>query len=91
VIGAYPGGQESYDLRTGEERERPEQLAEELERMAREEGVSRSELVRLMARAYKRERMEAEFLKLQRELAPKARERGIETEEDVDRLVFENR
>ncbi len=36
----------------------PEQLAEELERMAEEEGVSRSELVRLMARAYKRERTE---------------------------------
>jgi uncharacterized protein YjlB len=23
VVGAYPKGQESYDLRTGEERERP--------------------------------------------------------------------
>jgi len=69
----------------------PERLAEELERMAEEEGVSRSELVRLMARAYRRERAEAEFLQLQRSLATRARERGIEAEEDVDRLVFEDR
>lgn len=69
----------------------PERLAEELERMAREEGVSKSELVRLMARAYKRERSEEEFLRLQRELAPRARALGILTEEDVDRLVLENR
>ncbi len=69
----------------------PERLAKELERMAEEEGVSRSELVRLMARAYRRERAEAEFLQLQRSLAARARERGIEAEEDVERLVFEDR
>ena len=69
----------------------PKRLAEELERMAEEEGVSKSELVRLMARAYKRERSEEEFLRLQRELAPKARAAGVSTEEDVDRLVLEDR
>ncbi len=31
-------------------------VPEELERMAEEEGISKSELVRLMARSYKRER-----------------------------------
>jgi metal-responsive CopG/Arc/MetJ family transcriptional regulator len=69
----------------------PERLAEELERMAEEEGVSRSELVRLMARAYKRERSEEEFLRLQRRLAGKARTLGVGTEEEVDKLVFEDR
>jgi metal-responsive CopG/Arc/MetJ family transcriptional regulator len=69
----------------------PERLAEELERMAVEEGVSRSELFRSMVKAYKRERAAAEFLELQRRLAPKAQERGIKTEEDVDRIVFEDR
>jgi metal-responsive CopG/Arc/MetJ family transcriptional regulator len=69
----------------------PERLAEELERMAEEEGVSRSELVRLMARAYKRERSEEEFLRLQRRFAGKARALGVETEEVVERLVFEDR
>ena len=69
----------------------PEQLAQEFERMAEEEGVSRSELVRLMARAYKRERSEEEFLRLQRELFRKARALGVDTEEEVERLVFEDR
>ena len=69
----------------------PEKLAEDLDRMAEEEGVSKSELVRLMARSYRRERVEARFLELQRKMAPKAREMGIHTEEDVDRIVFEDR
>jgi len=69
----------------------PERLAEELERMAAEEGVSKSELFRSMVKAYKRERTAAEFRELQRRLAPKARARGIKTEEDVDRIVFEDR
>jgi len=69
----------------------PQRLAEELERMAEEEGISKSELVRLMARAYKKERSEEEFLRLQRELAPKAQGLGITAEGDVDRLVLEDR
>lgn len=69
----------------------PERLAEEMEKLAEEEGVSKSELVRLMFRAYRRERSEEEFLRLQRELAPKARGLGVESEEDVERLVLEDR
>lgn len=69
----------------------PERLAEEMERMAEEEGVSKSELVRLMVRAYRRERAEEDFLRLQRELVPKARELGIESEEEIERLVLEDR
>ena len=69
----------------------PEVLAEELDRMAEEEGVSKSELVRLMARSYRRERAEEALFRLQRELGPGLRAAGIKTEEDVDRLVFEDR
>lgn len=69
----------------------PEALARELDRMAEEEGISKSELLRLMARSYKRERAEAELLELQRIFAPRARALGITTEEDVDRIVFEDR
>lgn len=69
----------------------PEALARELDRMAEEEGISKSELVTLMARSYKRERAEAELLELQRIFAPRALALGITTEEDVDRIVFEDR
>ena len=69
----------------------PERLAEELEQMAEEEGISKSELFRSMVKAYRRERAEMRFLELQRRLALRARARGIETEEDVDRIVFEDR
>lgn len=69
----------------------PERLADEMERLTEEEGVSKSELVRLMFRAYRRDRSEEEFLRLQRELAPKAREIGANSEEDVERLVLEGR
>jgi metal-responsive CopG/Arc/MetJ family transcriptional regulator len=69
----------------------PEKLAEEIEEMAREEGISKSELFRLMARSYKRERAKDELTRLQSIFAPKLRNKGILTEEDVDRLVFEDR
>lgn len=69
----------------------PGRLAEDMERLTEEEGVSKSELVRLMFRAYRRERSEEEFLRLQRELAPKAKELGADSEEDVERMVLEGR
>ena len=69
----------------------PEKLAEELDRIAKEEGISKSELVRLMARSYRRERAEEALFRLQREFGPRLRATGIRTEEDVERLVFEDR
>lgn len=62
----------------------PEKLAEE---MARDEG--KSELFRIMARAYKRSQANERLARLQRELGPGLR--GMRTEEDVDRFVFEDR
>lgn len=46
-------------------------------------------VVRLMVRAYKRERSEEELSRLQRELAGK--DLGIGAEEEIDRMVFEDR
>jgi metal-responsive CopG/Arc/MetJ family transcriptional regulator len=69
----------------------PEKLAQEIEEMAREEGISKSELFRLMARSYKRERANDALARLQSIFGPRMREKGILTEEDVDRLVFEDR
>lgn len=42
-----------------------------------------------MVRAYKRERSEEELSRLQRELAGK--DLGIGAEEEIDRMVFEDR
>lgn len=69
----------------------PDALARDLDLMAEEEGVSKSELFRYMVRSYRRERWEQEYRKLQREFVPRTRELGIESEEDVERWVFENR
>ena len=69
----------------------PEKLAEEIEDMAREEGISKSELFRLMARAYKRSQAGERLARLQKELGPGLRAAGLRTEEDVDRFVFEDR
>lgn len=47
--------------------------------------------MRLMFHTYRRERSEEEFLRLQRELAPGARELGVGSEEEVEKLVLEGR
>lgn len=62
-----------------------------MERLAKEEGVSRSELVRMTVRSYKRDRAEMELLELQRLIGARLKAAGITTEEDVGRFVFEDR
>ena len=44
-----------------------------------------------MARSYRREQAEEALFRLQREFGTRLRAAGIKTEEDVDRLVFEDR
>jgi PIN domain/Ribbon-helix-helix protein, copG family len=69
----------------------PERLAEELERMAAEEGVSRSEHFRSTVKAYKREQAQFRFLELQRKQARLevrvlgARDLGVE--DDIRRVA----
>jgi len=69
----------------------PPVLAQEYERLAKREGRSKSELFREMIAAYKARRAEEEFFRLQRRMARRARAKGIFTERQVERLVFQHR
>ena len=69
----------------------PPAVAEEYDRLARATAKNRSELFREMFETYRRTRGEELFGDLQRYGSRKARERGVRTERDVERLVFEDR
>jgi metal-responsive CopG/Arc/MetJ family transcriptional regulator len=69
----------------------PPTIAKEYDRLARATAKNRSELFRDMFDAYRRARDEEQFGELQRYGSRKARERGIRTERDVEKLVFEDR
>jgi metal-responsive CopG/Arc/MetJ family transcriptional regulator len=69
----------------------PPAVADEYERLAKREGRSKSELFREMIAAYKVKREEEEFLRLQARMSKRARARGVLTEKDVERLVFDDR
>jgi predicted DNA-binding protein len=69
----------------------PPEVAEEYERLAKRTGRSKSELFREMIRTYKARRDEEEFFRLQRKMARRARAKGVFSEKDVERLVFEDR
>jgi metal-responsive CopG/Arc/MetJ family transcriptional regulator len=69
----------------------PPAVAKEYDRIARATAKNRSELFRDMFDTYRRARDEELLSDLQRYGAKKARERGIRTERDVERLVFEDR
>ena len=66
-------------------------LAKEYEQLAKREGTSKSDLFRRMVNTYKAERQEQEFFALQRKMSRRARQAGVLTEEDVERIVFEDR
>lgn len=69
----------------------PPALATEVERLAKREGTSKSELFRRMVDAYKAKLDEEELYVLQRRMARRARRRGVLTEKQVEKLVFEDR
>ena len=66
-------------------------LAKEYERLAEREGTTKSDLFRRMVTTYKAERDEEAFLALQRKMARCTRKTGVLTEEEVERIVFEDR
>ncbi len=66
-------------------------LAKEYERIAQQEGATKSDLFRRMVNAYKAEREEQEFLALQRKMARRTSQIEVLTEEDVERIVHEDR
>ncbi len=67
------------------------ELAEEYERLAARQQLNKSELFRQMIETYKAKLAEEEFLSLQNKMARRARQKGIFTEKEVERLVFEDR
>jgi len=69
----------------------PPELVDEVERLAAEEGRSKSELFREMVRVYKRERELSVFEDLAAYGRERARMRGVRSEEDVERLIHEAR
>lgn len=67
------------------------EVAEDYERLAVRQRVSKSELFRQMVEAYKAKLLEEDFLRLQRRMAARTRRKGALTEKDVERIVFEDR
>jgi len=67
------------------------EIAEDYEKIAEQEAKNKSQLFRDMFLLYKEKAREKEFFELQRYGARKARGKGIITEEDVERVVFEDR
>ena len=66
-------------------------LAREYEQLAQREKTTKSDLFRRMVATYKGEREEQEFIALQRKMTSRIRRTSILTEEDVERIVFEDR
>jgi len=69
----------------------PSNLAESFEKLAKAESKNKSQLFREMLTTYERHRREERFLDLQRYGVKKARKKGLLTEADVDKLVFQGR
>jgi len=67
------------------------ELAYEYEQLTAREKTSKSELFRRMVESYKAKLEEEEFFQLQRKMARRARKKGVFTEREVERIVFEDR
>ncbi len=66
----------------------PPEMLEQIERIMKEEGRTKSELLREAIRCYVEDR---EWERLKRYAEQKARERGITTEEQVNELIHARR
>lgn len=69
----------------------PPEIAKDYERLAQQQVKNKSQLFRDMFLLYKEQTLEREFFELQRYGTKLAKGRGILTEEDVERIVFEGR
>ena len=67
------------------------EIAAEYEKLTARQKTTKSELFRRMVETYKDRLAEEEFFALQRKMARRARRRGPLTEEEVSRIVFEDR
>ena len=69
----------------------PQDMAEEYDRLAKRLAKNRSVLFREMFLAFKKRQLKEEFRELQTYGAGLARKKGVFTESDVEKLVFEGR
>lgn len=69
----------------------PKNIADEYEKIAKEEHKTKSELFREMIRKYKASRELSEFFSLQEYGTEKASKIGIKSEDDVLKLIHEAR
>ena len=69
----------------------PPEIAKEYDKLARQQIKNKSQLFRDMFALYQTRALEEKFFELQREGVKLARQKGILTEEDVERIVFEGR
>lgn len=69
----------------------PPEIARDYEKIADQEAKNKSQLFRDMFSLYREKALEREFFDLQRYGGKRAREKGILTEKDVERIVFEGR
>ncbi len=69
----------------------PSHLAESFTRLAKAEAKNKSQLFREMLTVYERQRREEGLYKLQRYGQKKAKKKGVFTEADVDKFVFQDR
>ena len=67
------------------------EIAAEYERLTVRQKTTKSELFRRMVETYKDRLAEEEYFALQRKMTRRARHRGPLTEEEVSRIVFEDR
>jgi len=69
----------------------PQDMAEEYDRLAKRLAKNRSVLFREMFLAFKKQQLKEEFRELQTYGAGLAQQKGVFTESDVEKLVFEGR
>jgi hypothetical protein len=67
------------------------EIADEYEEIAQREKRSKSELFRQMVETYKARIEEEEFSRLQKRMSRRAQKKGVFTEKDVERMIFEDR
>jgi hypothetical protein len=88
---SYRSGGETKRRRVAVTISLPPEIARDYEKIAGQEAKNKSQLFRDMFSLYREKALEREFFDLQRYGAKRAREKGILTEKDVERIVFEGR
>ena len=91
ILSYRPGGEPMKRRRVAVTISLPPEIARDYEKIADQEAKNKSQLFRDMFSLYREKVLEREFFDLQRYGAKRAREKGILTEKEVERIVFEGR